>query len=403
MYLLIYVLFFLVWLIINVKNHGFNSVSYIILLFLLSSICSVVLLNINDYYEEDRVSIIAIFYHIFLYILFFLPLTRIGNQINDADLSKVIKYENVKPLLIMIIVLSICTIASSIGNISTIFSIGDIKLARTLYNNREVEYENLGLITYLGGIGNCLSFSSLFLCCYLYLFYPEKKTMILMLFISSFSIVFYNLAAMGRDGMVRWLLFLGFNFFFFKKHISWRLKMRIVKWLSIPLMVLLYLFFLISDARFGNRNDTTLVVSLFDYFGQQNIYFSYGFYQFMDGVAGGHINFHYFLGNKVSINDLNEQFYADYHLNTFSSFIGSLYFDLGLFKLTIFAIAYFIVFFTISFRKVSFNKIVIYLVLAEIIILGLFYYMFYVPTRINTIFLMVTLSYFITLRTKKII
>src|SRR5690606_12074863 len=296
-------------------------------------------------------------------------------------------------IIYTIIILSFCTIVASVPKIGTAFSYSDLAEARKLHNLGELNAEEQGgLINYLGGIGTNMSFYSLFLAFWLFSIRKRVDWLIFFLFVSSFAIVLSNVAFMGRDGIVRWILFFLFSFIAFKDSLSEKFKRTLIRISVIPYEILIYVFYLISSSRFSDRGEG-LVYSLIDYLGQQNVYFSYGFDQFMDGVAAGKINFSSIVGERVSLNNLNEYVYADYHLNTFSSFVGSIYFDVGLFYTMIIAAGVFIILSIYNLQgKATFYKLIIFLVFFEIYMLGLFYYMFYGPTKINSLLLLIGLS-----------
>ncbi len=390
--LILYVIFFLVWFCVNYKRYGMNGSSFLLLLFLVSSISSLALLYYYKTYDSDRISVTAILFHITCYTLFFFPAINFANKnIKSIQLPS---ERNLNIILYLIIVLSLCTYVSSIPKIAHAFSFSNLSEARKLHNTGELSEDNSGgIIDYLGGIGQGLSFYALFL---FFLIFSKKRKLnliLILLFLSSFAIVLSNMTMMGRDGIVRWILFFLFSYFCFKKSLGAKFSQQLVRYSIIPGVILLYIFYLISDSRFGEK-DLGVEYSLIDYLGQSNIYFSYGFNQFMDGVAGGAINFSFITGDRVSLNNLNEFVYANYHLNTFSSFVGSFYFDMGLVATFVLAICTYL--FLSIYRLIKKNdltKLVVYLVVFEVYILGVFYYMFYGPTKVNTIALLIILTW----------
>jgi hypothetical protein len=125
----------------------------------------------------------------------------------------------------------------------------------------------------------------------------------------------------------------------------------------------------------------------------------------MNGTAGGRMNFPSLFpaGQQVSINNLNDIFFANYNLNTFSTFVGSFYFDMGLLRTFDAALLFFLIF-LFYFRKNisnSFSTLIVYLILYEIVLLGVFYYMFSSTEVVNTFIFIILLSILTDYKSKK--
>ena len=390
--IILYVCFFGYWFYDNYKNNGFNISSFLLLLYMCSSVISVILLYGYERYDQDRINLYAIIFHVFCYFLFLKPLISFGNRL---DLSKIqfpqIKF--IKLISLFIILLSVASFAVNIPKMLYSFSFAELSEARKLHNARELFDNEKGILEYLGSLGTALSYYSLFFFFYFLAFYRRNKLIIFLLFFSSFAIVVNNLAIMGRDGIIRWLLFFVSLYIFFKDYLEFDIKNKIKRTALIPAIAFIGILGSITFSRFGER-DYSVFYSVLSYAGQQNIYFSYNFEQFMDGLAGGRMNFSYFFTNRVSINNLNEIVYADYNLNTFSSFVGSFYMDLGLIKTFILALFLFI-FNSFFLLRINFFKLIYFLIIYEVVLLSLFYYMFYSPTRVNTLILFLLLCYVI--------
>src|SRR5690606_33402113 len=193
--LFLYVIFFLVWMRSNYLKHGFNVSTFLLVLYLCSSVCSLILVYGYDTYDVDRIRFPAVITHIFCYWLFFLPVVKFGNnQIQKINLPD-IKY--LKFIIYTIIILSFCTIVASVPKIGTAFSYSDLAEARKLHNLGELNAEEQGgLINYLGGIGTNMSFYSLFLAFWLFSIRKRVDWLIFFLFVSSFAIVLSNVAFM---------------------------------------------------------------------------------------------------------------------------------------------------------------------------------------------------------------
>ena len=391
--LILYVLFFGLWFYKNYKKNGFNISSFLLSLYLLSSVFSIILLYGYDEFDAERINILAILFHITCYFLFMKPFITFGNRIR-IDKIPFPKYKTLQFIVYFIIVLSIASLIVSVPKMVYSFSFEDLSEARKLHNRRELfEDSNKGILEYLGSLGSALSYYSLFFCFYFLAFYRKSKILISLLLISSFGVVISNLAIMGRDGIMRWMMFFGSLYFLFNDYLNLKLKKRLKTMSMLLLIGFVIVFGAISLSRFGER-DYSVFYYIMSYAGQQNIYFSYNFEKFMDGLAGGRMNFSFLFSERVSINNINDLVYADYNLNTFSSFIGSFYMDLGLIKTFFLALSLF-VFNSLFLIKVNFIKLIYFLIIYEILLLGLFYYMFYSPTTVNVLLLFLFLCFII--------
>src|SRR5690606_7641723 len=136
---------------------------------------------------------------------------------------------------------------------------------------------------------------------------------------------------------------------------------------------------------------------MLDYFGQSFIYFSYNFYDFMDDTFGGRISFPSLFPaqERLSNRSLNSQVYSDDYLNTFATFVGSFYKDMGFVKTFVFALGIkvltsFKLFSTKSAFKLP--TLVFNLILMQVYLTGLFYYMYAGTMAFNTFVLLMVLS-----------
>lgn len=114
------------------------------------------------------------------------------------------------------------------------------------------------------------------------------------LLVSSLSYVVYNLAYVGRDGVVLWVMTLAFQYLFFRGFLSTKRRRKFRK-LSIAIISIIAIPFVgISIARFGGRDQSTLWY-MFNYFYQQSVNFNdqflvdvpaqYGWFNFPDVVS----------------------------------------------------------------------------------------------------------------------
>ena len=395
--LILYLLFFSFLFLLNYKKHGFTPSTFIIGIYLFSSVMSLLLLYHYEAFDEEKISLTAIIFHIICLYLFLSPVIYFGNtNINEIKFPP---YGLLRYLVWSIILLSLTSIVVSWSKLKVVFAFEELSEARRLHNARELYEEGGDIYTYLGGIGHHLSIFAMFFFFYFVAYYPQKKITQLLLFLSSFAIVFSNLSIAGRDGIVRWAFFLIFFFSFFKKNISAKVKKYIYTLSLMAGIPIISIFIAITQSRFGEKGGDVLL-SVASYIGQSFPIFSYNFNQFMDGTAGGRINFPFLFpaSQRASMNNLNDYFYADYNLNTFPTFVGSFYLDLGLLKTLLLALLFYLIFtYYYKFHKprASFVKIISFIILYQIMLLGIFYYMFYSSTVTNTLFLLIVLSVFL--------
>lgn len=385
--LFLYLIFFSILFLYNYRKHGFTPSSFLLAIYLTASVMSLILMYYFQTFDDKKISFAAVSFHIVCLYLFLSPIIYFGN----IDIKTIIfpPYSILKYLIGLIVILSFISIAVSWQKMKIAFSFNELKEARRLHNLRELYDDDRNIFTYLGTIGQHLSIFAMLFFFHFVVTYPQKKIIQMFLFLSSFAVVFANLAIVGRDGIVRWVFFMIFCFSLFRNSISQRVKSYIYRLFLIGAIPAIYVFSLITDSRFSDRNQGILYF-ICSYIGQPFLYFSYNFNAFMLGTSGGRMNFPIFFpkSERVLMNNLNDTFYADYNLNTFPTFVGSFYIDLGLLKTLLLAIAFYL-FFTLYFRikkpKASFPKLIAFSALYQIVLLGVFYYMFYSITVINAI------------------
>jgi len=400
--LILYFLFFSVWLYSNYRRYKFTPSTFLLGIYWLSSLAAQFLLYGYKTYSESRIELSAIIFHIICLFLFLYPLIRFGNENIIKFRLPSLKY--IKIFSWFIIALSVIAIIVAAYKVKFVFSFSDLTEARRLHNAGELYDRNNGdFFDYIANIGPHLALFALFMSFYVFAFYPRSKKLFILLFISSFSIVLGNLAILGRDGIIRWFLFFFFVYSYFKRYLLRKTK-RLIRFLFILVgLPIILIFFKITDVRFTGR-DEGLFYYLIDYTGQSFIYFSYNFNRFIEGTSGGRMNFPILFpsSERAQMGHLNDIYMADYNLNTFSTFVGSFYFDMGLTKTLFLAISFFL-FFLLFFKRrktYSFTKLIVFLILYEVVLLGVFYYMFSSPTVINTFILLICIAVFIVFNEK---
>lgn len=375
MLLFIYVIFFGV-LLYGYSKRNINPASFLISLYLFSSIASIMLLSGYDSFNVNRIRIEAILYHILVLFLFLFPILKFA----DFRIINVV-FLPIREMLYLawfIIVFSFFSIGTACTKLFNVISVGDFGVARTMHNAGEFAQNGVSFYELIGGIGVYFVLFSIVLFFYFYVFHPQRKILSVLLLISSTSFIFQNLAVAGRDAIVRWLFSMIFSYLIFRPYIP-KKKKKIINYILIVISIPIILFFyLITVDRFDGRDNPILFYVIL-YLGQSFIYFSYGYDLFYEPTFHGRKVFAFLFpqNEQIGSTNLNEIVYADYYLNTFSTFVGSIYNDIGNIYTLILGIGFFI-FALFIFRnknRISFLTLVLYLFFYEIMMLGVFYYM----------------------------
>lgn len=397
MLLLVYIFIFFISCLIGIKKNKFLGANFIFLLFLLSSLTSIFLLNTdNDFvtFNEDRLSLKAIIYHIICIYIFVFPIIAFERKanINFEEINK----KALKYISLFLIISSFLSIVRSLYIIKD-FEIYDItsftEIRRDIVTEGNRIYLDWGLLDYIS-IGRYLSVFSIF-CAFYYLLILDNKKMFYYLIFSSTSIIFANLTSMGRDGIIRWILYFVLNLIVFKKYKLINGYRLLYKLLFLFGVFGVFSFLIISFSRFSERG--SVFDSLLYYFGQSFIYFSYIYERFIDGTYFGELTFPYLFPQD---NYLRSLLSADFNLNTFSTFVGSFFMDFGIiytFLLICFSsVLFYIIIIPRKNNKISLNKLFVYLFLCQFLLDGLFYYFYTSRTAVLAIIFFMIYSYFIS-------
>lgn len=398
----LYLFFFGFYFFGNYRRYGFNASSFVLLLYLVSVGTAAILLFNFDVYDIEKMTYVAAIYHSLCLYLFISPIVSFANG-SQLDF-KLPTEKGLQIFAYLILVLCFMSIAHSIAKLEIAFSFADLSEARRLHNKREL-FENTGnqgIFDYFASFGHHFSFFAVLLFFLYVVYFPHYKKLIALLFVASLAIVLNNLSIMGRDGIVRWLFFFGFWFFFFKNSLSEKFIRRIIRGTAIISIPLISVFGAITIARFSGRSQDILFY-LLDYLGEPVIMFAYNFETFFEGSFWGRLNFPVFFEatERVSMNNLNETIYAAHSLNTFPTFVGNFYMDFGFIGTLLLALGFKIftlIYFNFSADKYQFSKIIFFAICIQIILLGVFYFMFYSPTVFKSLLLVFILSLFIQIK-----
>lgn len=400
--LFLYFVFFLFWFLLNYRKHGFNPSSFLIGVYTFCSAIALFLLYYFQLFQEERINTIAILYHIICLYLFLSPIIYFGNiSIENIPFPP---FRLLRYLIWLIITLSFISIIISLGKLKTVFAYQELREARVLHNAGMLHEKDSNIFSYFGALGHHLSIFALFFFFYIFTNFPKKKYLQILLFLSSFAIVISNFAIAGRDGVIRWLFFFLFFFSFFRMKISRKRKKKIITLAMLGGIPIIAVFFAISESRWNGRADN-LLTPIAAYTGQSFLYFSYNFPAFIDGSTGGRSSFPILFPNheKATMNNLNDYIYADYNLNTFTTFVGSFYLDMGLLTTLLIALIFYLTanfYFRFYKPKVSFVKLIVFIIFYQVMLLGVFYFMFYSETVVKTLIALAIISSFLQYRAR---
>lgn len=393
MELFIYVVFLGVWFRINYKRYKFNGASFLIFIYFISALAGIYLVNATDLYDPNRLNITAVLFHCLCLYLFLYPIVYITNK--HALFFSLPKGRVLKGIYYIIISLSALTFISILPKIKQIFSLRDLKTARIMNNQGTLEFEKSGgVLEYLGAFGSVFSFFAMYLAFYNLIRFPERKKIIIILFLCSTADAITSLSMVGRGGIVRWLLMLLFFYFTFREYINSKLRKSIIKTAGILSLPLLAIFYLITVSRFSDRSHSVFL-SVIDYLGQPFVYFSYIFDSFFDSTFGGRMNFPFLFPDSRLERSVSDLIYTDFRINTFSTFIGSFYKDIGFVMTLSIAFCFWLLFIImVKYNKKprAFYKFVLYIVFSQIIINGVFYFQYTGTTKMRGFIVLVILS-----------
>lgn len=388
----------------NYKKWGFNASSFLIFIYFLSSFTAGILLLFYDFYDPDQILWYAVVFHLICLYLFLSPVVNVINRYSHS--FNFTANQGVRLFSWLSIGFGMLAIISAASKFKTILSFDSLSLARTMYNRGELhDGGSGGLIEYFGTIGGMFSYVAMFLFFYYLVFFPKRKLLIVLLLIASFADPLYSLSAVGRGGIIRWAFLFIFFFLFFKNQLSRKAKRMIIKTTLIFCGPLFLIFLLITLSRFGDR-DNPVIYFILSYLGQSFIYFSYNFDLFFNDTFGGRMNFPIFFPDSQRINvQLNEEIYADHYLNTFSTFVGSFYKDMGFYKTFLLALLFNLcakISFQYTREPFTFTKTIVLVILFQIFLNGLFYYMYSGTTAMRSIILIIIFAICVQLFFRKL-
>ena len=307
------------------------------LLFFGSSIAAVYLVFTEDIYKRTFFGVLSIIYNCWM----FSVLLKTNEKLCLLNRKYIVDSH---PMILsfttfLVIVLGVPSFFYTISSIDVASFSANIITMRQELGESGSDSGIMGYLTYFSKSYWLLSLSLAF---YYIIKYPHKKIIIALLFLSSLSRVVYGLSHAGRGDVLVYFLVMLMMFLLLCGKMSNK-SINTFKVLGLSIGGFLFsVFILISVVRFGVGNsfysgsDSTAFESIIRYYGLGFTKFSQEFNAFWLGVDGGACHFPFFVGHSVSALNAEERVTVDFGLNTFSTSIGGLVFDIGAFFTVVF-------------------------------------------------------------------
>ena len=407
MYIIPVILIIVIYKMYQHKNRGkFGAISFVIGVYVLMGFCASVLYTYYEYSEKFSVKIEPIiFFSLCLCVSFY------GISGHSDRYCSAIKIENTKILRSLELFQIVSSFAAFIFFMP--FAIkamtGNIGENRLELQSLTMEIGSYGVLNSIFSlVGNIFPISILLA----FINFAtigrggSKIRANLLLFSSSIYIV-YVLAYVGRDGIIYWLFTFIFFYLFFKDFVPKRKIKSIKKAALLIATPALFIFTLITLSRFSGEQKSE-IFSLFDYAGSQIFYFC-DQYSVNAPPMMGMMNFsqiiELFSGLTGSeVNAFNRIEWYEYFTNvnvipwTFSTFIGSFLHDFGAWG-TIVLLIIIAALTRLSIRKsritgtINFTNILIFFLLVQIVLFGVFYYRQYVAFYAQITILLIAITF----------
>ncbi|MGW8461569.1 O-antigen polymerase [Pseudomonas sp. CLCA07] len=382
----VFVLLFVIYQ--SVNNFRFGVVSYLILIYVASSFCAIILDSFFEYYDSYNVELEPVLIFTFALSLVFLGFFRFRDR--DFCCIELSNFKFLRVLEFSLIPLSLSALVFfTVSAVSALT--GDIDANRILISAGDIS--SLGQFGVINSIFSLVA--NLFLLNIVFAFlnlsegYPGRRSIALLHLVSSTAYIFYILSYAGRDGVVFWIMSLVFLFLLFRGFMNRENKKIILIGALLMIIPALIVFMQISVSRFGGDGSAALLFALFDYAGQQ--VFNFNAHYMIDPPAmHGAISFEPVVELKSWIfgdvfTPLDHKVWFQYFLDrgvipwVFPTFIGSFLHDFG--KLGMLLAAFFmfllarVTLLCIKRTKTfPFSNFLLFILVFQIVSWGVFYY-----------------------------
>lgn len=334
----------------------------IILLYLFAGLAAYYIYFNVDTYRYTELNFGAICYHLILMFLLLIPLRRFDER-SKLPLSDF--NQTTKAFSFGVIICAVVYIVDGIQYVNINDILNDVGSLRSALSEGE-KRSSSSIIGYVAYFFKTLSVAPLVLMFYYLIKYPEKKIMIILLFICSLGTVIVELRFAAREFLIKYVYLSFCLFFLLRKHFSQRIRKKIVTAGAAIVGIVLSIFMLITFMRFGDRDISTFD-SMLVYLGQGFVNFSEGFVNYPDGLFAqkGTITFPFFAGEYRSSFNMDDQISSLIPMNVFRTIIGSWTLDNGVYLTVLIAIIYASLFVLIGKNK--YNNVFSYIYIALVL------------------------------------
>ena len=371
-----------------IKKKGFTSSTFLISIYTLSFLCSVLLIILEFQQKNPKIDNYFggyLFLTVSLW-LYLYPFT----EINDSNFEY-LRIPSKKIIKCISVILSVCSIYSIVFYLPVAYKmiavdIADIANVRSMVTTGnhpfiEPSIKNglAKLFAFLYNLQLTLFFINLII---------DRKIRFFswVILFSSLSYPVFVLAFMGRDGIVFWIFSFIFSFLLFRKYLHGGILKTLKKITVVIFSFFLFFFLIISVGRFlvANEDAMQLFESLLSYIGQGPINFA-EYYYIPNMISDGGQSLFLPLVKDVDLNYKNQIDSLLYNYDIvpwiFKTFISSIYTSIGSLFLLIFGLILLFVY-KYSFKEkkkgvLSFPFVLVYTVFFTVYSQGVFYLTYY--------------------------
>ena len=371
-----------------IKKKGFTSSTFLISIYTLSFLCSVLLIilefqqknpKIDNYFGGSLFLTVSLWLYLYPFI-----------EINDSNFEY-LRIPSKKIIKCISVILSVCSIYSIVFYLPVAYKmiavdIADIANVRSMVTTGnhpfiEPSIKNglAKLFAFLYNLQLTLFFINLII---------DRKIRFFswVILFSSLSYPVFVLAFMGRDGIVFWIFSFIFSFLLFRKYLHGGILKTLKKITVVIFSFFLFFFLIISVGRFlvANEDAMQLFESLLSYIGQGPINFA-EYYYIPNMISDGGQSLFLPLVKDVDLNYKNQIDSLLYNYDIvpwiFKTFISSIYTSIGSLFLLIFGLILLFVY-KYSFKEkkkgvLSFPFVLVYTVFFTVYSQGVFYLTYY--------------------------
>lgn len=371
-----------------IKKKGFTSSTFLISIYTLSFLCSVLLIILEFQQKNPKIDN-YFFGYLFLTVSLWLYLYPFI-EINDSNFEY-LRIPSKKIIKCISVILSVCSLYSIVFYLPVAYKmiavdIADIANVRSMVTTGnhpfiEPSIKNglAKLFAFLYNLQLTLFFINLII---------DRKIRFFswVILFSSLSYPVFVLAFMGRDGIVFWFFSFIFSFLLFRKYLHGGILKTLKKITVVIFSFFLFFFLIISVGRFlvANEDAMQLFESLLSYIGQGPINFA-EYYYIPNMISDGGQSLFLPLVKDVDLNYKNQVDSLLYNYDIvpwiFKTFISSIYTSIGSLFLLIFGLILLFVY-KYSFKEkkkgvLSFPFVLVYTVFFTVYSQGVFYLTYY--------------------------